>query len=135
MLQAVMGSTLKGILDYSCTWLTAKQVFSYETWTVLEFSLRHAESLRHAHSVSHTPNTVNRKVPHHIQVLSVMMSCVGEGGKSRKTKSHIPQGRGRETLFHTDPGYTDFSPPLPLHPGEELAVNKPVSESLREGGL
>lgn len=61
MLRAVMGSTLKGIPDYSCTWLTAKQVFSYETWTVLEFSLRHAESFRHAHSVSHAPNTANRK--------------------------------------------------------------------------
>lgn len=61
------------------------------------------------------------------------MSCVGEGGKSKKTKSHIPQGRDRETAFHMDLGCTDFSPSLP--PGKELAVNKPVSQSLREGGL
>lgn len=56
-----VGTTLKGIPDCSCTWLTAKQVFSYETWAVLEFSLRHAESFRHAHSVSHAPNTANRR--------------------------------------------------------------------------
>lgn len=123
MPQAFVGNAFTGVADPLLRRADYKTAFSYKTWTSLKFSLRHAESFKHAHSASHAPNRGQENVPHRVQILSVTVSCVGEGRRSRKMR----KPNSPEMAFHSDLGFADFSPPLPPSPVKQLAVNKPVS--------